>query len=45
MREDALDHHWIFDRSDDLQVTAALRAAFDIDVEQPWASRQFPTAR
>ena len=34
MREDALDHHWIFDRSDDLQVTAALRAAFDIDVEQ-----------
>ena len=33
VREDALDQRGFFDRSDDLQSAAALRAAFDIDVE------------
>jgi hypothetical protein len=33
MREYALDHRGCYDRRDDLQVTAALRAAFDVDVE------------
>ena len=33
MREDALDHLRLHDRSDDLQLTAAVRAVFQINLE------------
>src|SRR5262245_53887634 len=36
MAEDLDDHRRIFDRGDDLQGAAAVRAVFDVDVEDPF---------
>jgi hypothetical protein len=36
MAEDFDDHRWIFDRGDDFQGAAAVRAVFDVDVEDPF---------
>ena len=36
MAEDLVDHRRIFDRSDDLQIAAAGRAALDVKVEYPF---------
>ena len=36
MAEDFDNHRRIFDRGDDLQAAAAVRAVFDVDVEDPF---------
>ena len=36
MAEDFDNHRRIFDRSDDLQSAAAVRAVFDVNVEDPF---------
>ena len=36
MAEDLDDHRRIFDGGDDLQSAAAVRAVFDVDVEDPF---------
>ncbi len=36
MAEDLVDHRRIFDRGNDLQAAAAVRAVFDVDVEDPF---------
>jgi len=36
MAEDLVDYRRIFDRSNDLQGTGAVRAMFDVDVEDPF---------
>jgi len=36
MGEDFDNHRRIFDRGDDLQGSAAVRAVFDVDVEDPF---------
>ena len=36
MREDLDDYRRIFDASDDLQAAAAVGAAFDVDIEDPF---------
>ena len=36
MAEDFGDHRWIFNRGDDLQGAAAVRAVLDVDVEDPF---------
>ena len=36
MAEDLDDHRRIFDRGNDLQGSAAVRAVFDVDVEDPF---------
>jgi hypothetical protein len=36
MGEDFDNHRWVFDGGDDLQAAAAVRAVFDVDVEDPF---------
>ena len=45
MAEDLDDHRRVFDRGDDLQGAAAVRAVFDVDVEDPFEQPGLAHAR
>jgi hypothetical protein len=42
MTQNLADQPWFLDASDDAQLAAAIRAAFDIDVEYPFQSLRPP---